>query len=64
MARPVVPGHPHHVTQRGVRRMEVFLVRGDYETYLGLLREWCADIWGQYIDSVTHIASPVSRNFA
>ncbi len=41
MARLVVPGHPHHVTQRGVRRMEVFLVRGDYETYLGLLREWC-----------------------
>ncbi|MCH8998001.1 MAG: transposase [Proteobacteria bacterium] len=49
MARLVVPGHPHHVTQRGVRRMEVFLVRGDYETYLGLLREWCGkagtEVW-------------------
>ncbi len=41
MARLVIPGHPHHVTQRGVRRMEVFLTPGDYETYLALLGEWC-----------------------
>ena len=42
LARLVVPGHPHHVTQRGVRGMEVFLSDGDYRTYLTLLAEWCA----------------------
>jgi putative transposase len=40
-ARIVVPGHPHHVTQRGARRMDVFLTPGDYETYLEMLRHWC-----------------------
>ena len=49
MARLVVPGHPHHVTQRGVRRMEVFSAPGDYETYRALLGEWCGaaetEIW-------------------
>ncbi len=39
-ARLVVPGHPHHVTQRGVRRMDVFLGPDDYKTYLDLLGEW------------------------
>ena len=29
MARLVVPGHPHHVTQRGVRRLDVFLQEDD-----------------------------------
>ena len=42
MARLVVPGHPHHVTQRGVRRMEVFVREGDRETYLELLAQGCA----------------------
>ena len=42
LARLVVPGHPHHVTQRGVRRMEVFFGPEDYQAYLDLLREWCA----------------------
>lgn len=37
MARLVVPGHPHHVTQRGVRRMEVFLQDSDYQDYLTLI---------------------------
>ncbi len=49
VARLVVPGQPHHVTQRGVRRMDVFLAEGDQETYLGLLREWCGragtEVW-------------------
>ena len=48
-ARLVVPGIPHHVTQRGVRRMETFVEAGDYEVYQGLLTEWCGkagtDIW-------------------
>ena len=41
MARLVVPGHPHHVTQRGGRRMDVFIEPDDYSAYLTLLSEWC-----------------------
>jgi putative transposase len=40
MARVVVPGVPHHVTQRGDRRETVFLARGDYQRYLNLLKEY------------------------
>lgn len=42
LARIVIPGIPHHVTQRGNRRLPVFFEDADYETYLALLREWCA----------------------
>lgn len=45
----MVPGVPHHVTQRGVRRMETFFDDEDYEIYLSLLREWClsagVEVW-------------------
>jgi putative transposase len=34
MARVVVPGVPHHVTQRGTRRQTTFFSASDYETYL------------------------------
>src|SRR4051812_45768341 len=33
-ARAVVPGVPHHVTQRGSRRQPTFFRATDYETYL------------------------------
>lgn len=39
MARLVVPGMPHHVTQRGVRSLDVFDDDGDYELYVQLMRE-------------------------
>ncbi len=42
MARLVVPGIPHHVTQRGNRRQPVFFGEGDYRTYQTLLSEGCA----------------------
>lgn len=49
MARVVVPGLPHHVTQRGNRRQKTFFCDGDFEMYLALLTEWCAkrgtEIW-------------------
>lgn len=32
-ARLVVPGYPHHVTQRGVRRQRTFLDKLDYQNY-------------------------------
>lgn len=41
MARLVVPGYPHHVTQRGNRRLPVFFADDDYRAYLALLSEWC-----------------------
>lgn len=41
IARIVAPGIPHHVTQRGNRRMETFFQDEDYQTYLALMAEWC-----------------------
>ena len=38
LARIVVPGLPHHITQRGNRRAEVFFSPQDRQVYLGLLR--------------------------
>jgi len=37
LARIVVPGLPHHVTQRGNRREPTFFEDGDYALYLDLL---------------------------
>lgn len=36
-ARLVVPGYPHHVTQRGGRRQRTFFSDSDYRAYLRLL---------------------------
>jgi putative transposase len=41
IARVVVPGIPHHVTQRGNRRMDTFFSEADYREYLSLMAEWC-----------------------
>jgi putative transposase len=37
IARVVVPGVAHHVTQRGNRRERVFFGDEDYALYLGLI---------------------------
>ena len=39
LPRIVIPGLPHHVTQRGNRRGRVFFEEGDYALYLDLLSE-------------------------
>jgi len=39
VARIVVPGAPHHVTQRGNNKQDVFFVEDDRGVYLELLRE-------------------------
>ena len=39
LARLVVPGLPHHVTQRGNRREAIFFEDGDHEIYRDLLAE-------------------------
>jgi len=41
LARVVVPGVPHHVTQRGNRRQATFFSEADYQAYLELMAEWC-----------------------
>ena len=67
IARVVVPGIPHHVTQRGVRRMETFFDEEDYENYLSLMREWCLlsgiEIWAYCLmpNHVHLIAVPESE---
>lgn len=39
LPRFVLPGHPHHVTQRGNRRERTFFEDGDYALYLDLLAD-------------------------
>jgi putative transposase len=42
LPRIVLPGIPHHVTQRGNRRERTFFEDGDYEIYLDLLSDAAA----------------------
>ncbi len=42
LARIVIPGVAHHVTQRGNRRLPVFFSDADRALYLELLRDGCA----------------------
>jgi putative transposase len=41
LARVVAVGLPHHITQRGNYRQNVFDSDGDRTAYLGLIREYC-----------------------
>src|SRR6266446_5375832 len=49
LARVVVPGHPHHVTQRGNGRARTFFGDHDYALYRDLLAENCraaeVEVW-------------------
>lgn len=49
ISRVVVPGIPHHVTQRGNRRQETFFCNEDYQAYIEIMAKWCSrckvDIW-------------------
>jgi putative transposase len=49
LARVVVPGYPHHVTQRGNRRLPTFFSDADYEAYRDLMAAHCAargvEVW-------------------
>ncbi len=44
LARVVVPGYPHHITQRGNRRQQTFFCDEDYQQYLSLMSEWCSKL--------------------
>jgi len=39
IARVVLPGYPHHITQRGVRSMPVFFSNDDRHEYMHHLNE-------------------------
>jgi putative transposase len=41
LARVILPGYPHLITQRGNRRQDVFFKDEDYLYYLELLKHWC-----------------------
>jgi len=43
IARVVLPGYPHHVTQRGNRKQRVFFSDDDYDHYLKLIARGCLD---------------------
>ncbi len=50
IARVVLPGYAHHITQRGNRRQDVFFCEEDYGYYLEMLKKLCAmekvEVWG------------------
>ena len=68
IARIVVPGYPHHITQRGNRRQETFFSDEDYRHYSDLMAEWCGRcgvaIWAYCLmPNHTHlIAVPPAEN--
>ena len=49
LSRVVVPGMPHHITERGNRRQGTFFCDDDCAGYLELIAEWCdehgVEIW-------------------
>jgi len=68
LARVVIPGIPHHVTQRGNRRQPTFFRDEDYTAYLELMREWCGrqkvEVWAYCLmpNHVHLIAVPSSED--
>jgi putative transposase len=68
IARVVVPGIPHHITQRGNRRQDTFFNKEDYRAYINFLDEWsrrCAvEIWAYCLmpNHVHLIAVPESED--
>jgi putative transposase len=49
LARLVIPGMPHHITQRGNRRQPTFFNESDYAAYMELMADFCreegVEIW-------------------
>ncbi|MEA3368904.1 MAG: transposase [Candidatus Ratteibacteria bacterium] len=43
IARVVIPGYPHHITQRGNYKQKTFSDDVDYEQYLKWLSKYCVD---------------------
>ena len=70
IARVVIPGIPHHITQRGNRRMQTFFSEDDYQEYIALMTDACCryevDVWAYCLmpNHVHIIAVPLeTRSF-
>jgi len=74
ISRIVVPGYPHHVTQRGVRSMVVFDSDDDRHAYLAFLSEetdrfgveilaWCLMTNHVHLVAVPHTETALARGF-
>jgi len=75
LSRIVVPGYPHHVTQRGVRSMNVFHEESDRREYLAMLGEeitrhgvsvlvWCLMTNHVHFIAVPHREDSLAKGFA
>jgi putative transposase len=69
LPRVTVPGLPHHVTQRGNRKMPVFLTDRDRNVYLKLLRTQCSEqsvkIWAYCLmDNHVHFVAVPDYEFS
>ncbi len=68
LARVVIPGMPHHVTQRGNRRQPTFFCEEDYAAYVELMGHWSqergVEIWAYCLmpNHVHLIAVPHSED--
>lgn len=68
IARIIATGIPHHITQRGNRRMTTFFRDEDYLQYISLMAEWCrkygVEIWAYCLmpNHVHLIAVPESED--
>jgi len=68
LARAIVPGLPHHITQRGNRRQRTFFSNDDYLLYMALMAEWCrryrVDVWAYCLmpNHVHLIAVPLTSD--
>lgn len=74
ISRIVVPGYPHHITQRGVRSMDVFHSDEDRRQYLLFLSEeatrygvdilaWCLMTNHVHFIAIPHHETSLSRGF-
>jgi putative transposase len=68
IARVVIPGYPHHITQRGCRRQQTFFADSDYRYYLELLKHAAASanvaVWAYCLmpNHVHLVAVPQNKN--
>ena len=74
LPRLVVPGYPHHLTQRGVRSMDVFTSDNDRISYLAFIAEeckrhgveilaWCLMTNHVHFIAVPHTETSLARGF-
>ena len=66
LARAVIPGVPHHITQRGNRRQATFFSEDDYRVYLELMAQWCGrfgvEVWAYCLmPNHVHVAGSDDR---